>query len=122
MRNKAQVLNEHMVPIMHYIRVDIRPTELLQTVHFRTDKSIDHWEAEVTFDTVFTSMEVYNGDNFKCSGMTCTFSDKGWNGQMSPGSPLELAFQINYPSGLAPKVVSLKVNGYESCEGGHDSR
>jgi len=91
------------------------------TLILRTDKSIDHWEAEVTFDTVFTSMEVYNGDNFKCSGMTCTFSDKGWNGQMSPGSPLELAFQINYPSGLAPKVVSLKVNGYESCEGGHDS-
>merc|ERR1712142_718039 len=83
----------------------------------KSDTEIDHWSAEATFDNPFNSVNIYNAENVLCSGTSCTFTDKGWNGKVGPDSPLELGFMLQCTpgQGIIPNVVSLKINGAEVC-------
>jgi len=83
----------------------------------KSDTELFSWLAEATFDNPFSSVNIYNADNVQCyNGTDCTFTDKGWNGNIKPDSPLELGFMLQFsPGGQLPSVISLTLNGGEVC-------
>ena len=80
----------------------------------KSKTDITSWNVEVTFSEPFSSFDVWNGNNKQCSGLTCTFSDKTWNGPIAGGQTRKLGFMVNFQQ-TKPVVVSLKVNGVEIC-------
>ena len=61
------------------------------------DSATNGWNIGVVFnkDMPWNGMTAWNGDNNKCTGTWCYFTDKGWNKNVAKGKHL-LHFKLLY--------------------------
>ena len=84
--------------------------------NLRSAQTVSTWTVKVIFDSNFNSLNVWNSDQVQCDGVTCSFTNKPWNGYIGAGQNIELEYMATFPyAGVSPQVVSLILNGVELC-------
>ncbi len=78
--------------------------------------AVQTWSVVANFesDTTLTLDEAAGS----CTGETCTFTDKGYNGVQNSGNTLTLAGSATFTNtDSIPELLSLTLNGQELCSG-----
>ena len=90
------------------------------TLKVKFPATVSSWKITIEFTAPVYNFEIWVGENIECAedGLSCTFENKPWNGQMSAGQELDIAFLYAFDSTANIDNVSIDGNGV--C--GDDSR
>jgi len=83
-------------------------------IHAKFPETTSSWHMTVTFDLPITDFEVYVGGNVQCNdGVSCSFDNLDWDGEITSGDILDVAFVYHFNSNS--EISALSVNGVDIC-------